>query len=102
MDLLTPECYTNKGCHSTGCYNVSNLSCIDQLFDLKGLSLDEGEVLQLSLFWPPLVANEAVPDDHLPAILIETRVEVEGQVMSCGHVHCDPKKQQRLSEYRMQ
>lgn len=50
------------------------------MFNLKGLSLDKGEVLQLSLFWPPLVANEAVPDDHLPAILIEARVEVEGQV----------------------
>lgn len=52
-------------------------------------------MLQLSLLATPLFGDAAVPDDHLPAVLVETRVEVEGQVARCGQIHCDPEKQQR-------
>lgn len=61
---------------------------------LERLPLDEGEMLQLSLLGTPPLGDAAVPDDHLLAILVETRVQMEGQVPWCGHVHRDPKKQQ--------
>lgn len=53
---------------------------------------------ELSLLLPPLFVNTTVPDDHLIAVLIEARVEVEGQVAICVQIHCEPKKQQRQSE----
>lgn len=62
---------------------------------LEWLSPDKGEMLQLSLLRTPLLSNTAVPDDHLPAVVVKTRVEVEGQVTWCGHIHYDPEKQQR-------
>lgn len=63
---------------------------------LEGLSLDEGELLQLPLLRTPPLGDAAVPDDHLPAILVKTRVEMERQVAWRGHVHRDPERQQDL------
>lgn len=60
---------------------------------LKSLTRYEGKVGDLSLFFSPLVSDAAVPDDHLMAILIKTRVKVKGKVMTSVQVHCDPEKQ---------
>lgn len=54
---------------------------------LEWLSMDEGEALQVSLLLAPLLADAAVPDDHLLAVLIETRVEVESQIIGCIQIH---------------
>lgn len=59
--------------------------------DLKWLSLNEGEGVQLSLLGSPLLANEAVPDNHLFATLFEARVKVKGNIRPIGgQVHRDP------------
>lgn len=63
--------------------------------DLELLSLDKGELLQLSLLWTPLVVDEAVPDDHVAATLAESRVEVERDVTGCAKIQSDPENQQR-------
>lgn len=65
--------------------------------DLKRFSLDKGEGgVQLSLLRSPLLANEAVPDNHLFSTLVEARVEVKGQIRPIGgHVHCDPDTQRQ-------
>lgn len=66
--------------------------------DLKRLTRGEGEGLQLSLLRPPLLVDEAVPDDRLAAAVIEARVEVEGHVTTVGgHVHGDPDTQEQPS-----
>lgn len=59
--------------------------------DLERPSRVEGKVFQFSLLRPPLTVDAAVPDDHLPATLVEARVKVEGQVMCRGQIHRDPK-----------
>lgn len=64
---------------------------------LKWLSQDKGEVLQLSLLFPPLLLDAAVPDDHPLPVLVEARVEVKGQVFCCVQIDGDPKEQQRPS-----
>lgn len=72
--------------------DMALLSVVKQnMPDLERLSRVEGKVSQLSLLHPPLTVDAAVPDNHLPATLVEARVKVEGQVMSCGQIHCDPK-----------
>lgn len=72
--------------------DMALLSVVKQnMPDLERLSRAEGKVSQLSLLHPPLIANAAVPDDHLPATVVEARVKVEGQVMWRGQIHCDPK-----------
>lgn len=53
---------------------------MNQTLDLERLPPAEGEVRQLPLLRPPLLADAAVPDDHLLAVLVKARVEVEGQV----------------------
>ena len=57
---------------------------IKSISDLERLPLDEGEVLLVPLLVAPPLADVAVPDDHLPAVLVEAGVEVEGQVIRCG------------------
>lgn len=68
----------------------------ENMSDLKRFSLNKGEELQLSLLWSPLLANEAVPDNHLFSTLVEARVEVKGNIRPIGgHVHCDPDTHQQ-------
>lgn len=63
--------------------------------DLKRHSRDEGKGVQLSLLRSPLLVDAAVPDNHLVAVLVEARVEVEGNVGALGgQVHGDPGTQQ--------
>lgn len=72
--------------------DMALLSVVKQnMPDHERLSRGEGKVSQLSLLRPPLIADAAVPDDHLPATLVEARVKVEGQVTSRGQIHRDPK-----------
>lgn len=59
--------------------------------DLKGLSLDKGEVLGVSLLFTPPPSDAAVPNHHLPATLVEARVEVEGQVIGRTNIHSNPE-----------
>lgn len=56
---------------------------------LERLALHEGEALQVSLLLAPLLADAAVPHDHLLAALIEARVEVESQIIRCIQIHCE-------------
>lgn len=66
--------------------------------DHKRISWDEREGFQLSLLRSPLLVDQAVPDDHLLAVLVEARVEVEGQVRPIGgQVHGDPDTQEDQS-----
>lgn len=67
----------------------------DEIFDLEWLSLNKGELGQLSLLTSPNIADAAVPDNHLLAVLIEARVEVEGQVTWCSQIDGDPIRQQK-------
>lgn len=62
--------------------------------NLKRLTLDEGKVLQISLLFAPFFADAAVSDDHLLALLIESRVEVKGQIVGRAKVQRDPEQQQ--------
>ena len=63
--------------------------------DLELLPRDEGELLQLSLLWTPLVVDEAVPDDHPATCLVESRVEVERDVTGCTEIQSNSENQQR-------
>lgn len=70
--------------------------------DLKRSSGAEGEGVQLSLLRSPSLVDEAVPDEHLAAVLVEARVEVEGDVIVIGgHVHGEPETQQNRQQKRL-
>lgn len=73
----------------------SNWGFFFKLSDLKILPRHKREVLQLPLLFAPLFTDAAVSDNHLLAALVEARVEVEGDVTSCGQVHRDPDESQR-------
>lgn len=77
----------------SGCpTDMALLSVVKQnMPDLERLSRAEGKVSQLSLLPSPLTTDAAVPDNHLPATLVEARIKVEGQVTSHGQIHRDPK-----------
>lgn len=67
--------------------------------DLKRHSRDEGKGGQLPLLRSPSVVDPAVPDNHLVAVLVEARVEVEGDVGAPGgQVHGDPGTQQNRQQ----
>lgn len=55
---------------------------------LKLLATDEGKS-GLSLLLVPSSPPEAVHDDHLLAILIESRVEVKGNVAATTQIHSE-------------
>lgn len=76
------------------------LSGIDQRSYLKRLSWHKGEVTR-PLLSSPLVADAAVADDHLLVVLVEARVEVEGDVTGFANIHCDPKKVRRKLPLQM-
>lgn len=67
--------------------------------DLKRHSRDEGKGGQLSLLRSPPLVDIAVPDNHLVAVLVEARVEVEGDVRALsGQVHGEPGAQQNRQQ----
>lgn len=67
--------------------------------DLKRHSSDEGKGGQLSLLRSPRLVDTAVPDNHPVAVLVEARVEVEGNVRALGgQVHGDPETQQNRQQ----
>lgn len=56
---------------------------------LKRLTPDEGEMVQFPFLSAPLSFDEAVPDDHRLVVLVESRVEVEGEVVAFAQIHSE-------------
>lgn len=69
------------------------------ILDLEWPPLGEGEVPQVSFLFAPLLPDAAVPDDRLPALVVEARVEVECQVVGRKHIQSNPENQQRPCLY---
>lgn len=58
-----------------------------QNLNLERFASLKGEAGQSSLLLPPVVLQHAVAHNHFPVVLIEARVEVEGNILALNQVH---------------